>query len=57
MDDGMIDLYSNICDIVARSLYNIPDDDTFSHTSDEARKVATKIFSLLTDCGIINSTE
>lgn len=42
-----LELYTEICNIVARSFYDIPDDDPMLHTSSEARKAASKILDLL----------
>jgi hypothetical protein len=45
--DTYTDLYSDLCDIVARALYDIPDDDPFSHTGDMPRKIVTSVLDYL----------
>ena len=51
-DKRIESIYTDICDVVARSLYEIPEEDTFKHTSSEARRVATRILEVLAEHGL-----
>jgi hypothetical protein len=46
------ELYGQFCNIFARLLYNIPDEDPFIHTSSEARKLANRIVDILQEYGV-----
>ena len=50
-------LYADLCNIVARLLYDIPEDDPFMHTSKEARAATNAILEVLDNHGIVVPTE
>lgn len=45
------EFYAELCNIFARLLYDIPDDDPFIHTSSEARKLAMQVVDKIEEYG------